>query len=140
MSTCFSPYETRIGKRKKRELRKKYRSVVVNGQEYWFVPRLPQPLPIPPGGPKVVKPPPYEIPYTLSRSSPQGILESRIQPSVNDLHQTLFSVELTDGNLTVPQGVNITAQEHFDIAQTGAYKVVAESYILGGRWSLDSVV
>ena len=52
---------------------------------------------------------------------------------VDDLHQTLFSVELIDGNLTVPQGVNITAQEHFDIAQTGAYKVVAESYILGGK-------
>ena len=33
----------------------------------------------------------------------------------------------------MPQGVNITAQEHFDIAQTGAYKVVAESYILGGK-------
>ena len=107
--------------------------MVVNGQERWFVPRLPQPLPIPPGGPKVLKPPPYEIPYTLSRSSPKGILESRIQPSVDDLHQTLFSVELTNGNLTVPQGVNITAQEHFDIAQTGAYKVVAESYILEGK-------
>ena len=55
------------------------------------------------------------------------------QSSIDNLHQTAWGTELTDGDLTLPEGVNITAQEHFDIAQTGAYKVVAESYILQGK-------
>ena len=40
---------------------------------------------------------------------------------------------MTDGDLELPEGFNVTAQEHFDIAQTGVYKVVVESYILRGK-------
>jgi len=55
------------------------------------------------------------------------------QSAIDDLHQTAWGTKLIDSDLMLPQGVNITAHEHFDIAQTGTYKVAAESYVLGGK-------
>ena len=133
MSTCFKPYETELKEAEKCELRDKYHSVIVNGQEHWFVHQVAPPLPNPPDGPKIVTFPNHLIPYTLSRTSPKSLLRLENQSSIDDLHQTLFGVELINGDLTLPQGVNITAQEHFDLAQTGTYKVAAESYVLGGK-------